>query len=128
MPEKAEVAKKDLAKEEDKDASGTDSDSEDESIPELGKRIMLDMLSAAEGQRPNYSSCCCCWIFRLIYALSTPTTVLPPNFFKYLKLSPYLSLKFITLSIFHYLSIYHYLHILILAKRTYYDRLDSAKQ
>ena len=53
MPEKAEVAKKDLAKEEDKDASGTDSDSEDESIPELGKRIMLDMLSAAEGQRPR---------------------------------------------------------------------------
>jgi len=35
MPEQAEVAKKDLAKEEEKDASGTDSDSEDDSIPEL---------------------------------------------------------------------------------------------
>ncbi len=35
MPEQAEIAKKDLAKEEEKDASGTDSDSEDDSIPEL---------------------------------------------------------------------------------------------
>ena len=37
----------------------------------------------SEGQRPrNYSSCCCCscWIFCLIYALSTPTIVLPPIF------------------------------------------------
>ena len=34
------------------------------------------LLSAAEGQRSrNYLSCCCC-IFCLIYALSTPTTVL----------------------------------------------------
>ena len=34
------------------------------------------------GRRPrNYSSCCCCsWIFHLIYALSTSTTVLPPIF------------------------------------------------
>ena len=57
---------------------------------------MIRFLSAAEGQRPrNYSSfyccclwpkagnylsynCCSCWIFRLVYALSTPTTVLPP--------------------------------------------------
>ena len=30
-------------------------------------------------QRPkNYSSCCCCWIFHLIYALSNSTTVLTP--------------------------------------------------
>lgn len=39
MPEQAEVAKKDLAKdetkEEEKDASGTDSDSDEDSIPEL---------------------------------------------------------------------------------------------
>ena len=43
------------------------------------------LLSAAEGQRPrNYSSCCCSWIFRLVYALLTSTTVLPP-FFKYFK-------------------------------------------
>jgi nascent polypeptide-associated complex subunit alpha len=39
MPEQAEVSKKDLAKEskveEEKDGSATDSDSEDESIPEL---------------------------------------------------------------------------------------------
>ena len=39
------------------------------------------LLSAAEGQRPrNYSSCCCSWIFCLIYALSTSTTMLPPIF------------------------------------------------
>ena len=45
------------------------------------------LLSAAEGQRPrNYSSCCCSWIFCLIYALSTSTTVLPP-FFNILNLS-----------------------------------------
>ena len=39
-------------------------------------------LSGAEGQRPrNYSSCCsCCWIFHLIYAFSTSTTMLPPIF------------------------------------------------
>ena len=50
-------------------------------------------LFAAEGQRPrNYWSCGSCWIFHLIFALSTPTTVLPPIFLKYLKLSPYLSL------------------------------------
>ena len=37
-------------------------------------------LSAAEGQRPNYSSycSCCSWIFGLKYALSTSTTMLPP--------------------------------------------------
>ena len=47
---------------------------------------LANFLSAAEGQRPgNYSSCCCSWIFRLIYALSTSTTVLPPIFFKYFK-------------------------------------------
>ena len=45
------------------------------------------LLSAADGQRPrNYSSCCCCsWIFHLIYALSTSTTMLPPIFYKYFK-------------------------------------------
>ena len=36
--------------------------------------MLLLSLSAAEDS--NYSSCCC-WIFHLIYALSTPTTVLP---------------------------------------------------
>ena len=53
---------------------------------------------AAEGQIPrNYSSCCCCcfsccsWIFRLIYALSTSTTMLAP-IFKYFKFSVYLSI------------------------------------
>ena len=47
-------------------------------------KINRQFLSAAEGQRPcNYSSCCS-WIFRLVYALSTSTTVLPP-FFKYFK-------------------------------------------
>ena len=41
---------------------------------------MQQFLSAAEGQRPrNYLSCCCSWIFCLIYALSTPTTLLPQN-------------------------------------------------
>ena len=37
-------------------------------------------LSAAEGQRPKNYLSCCCWIFRLIYALSTSTTMLPPIF------------------------------------------------
>ena len=55
-------------------------------------------LSAAEGQRPsNYSSCCysccCSWIFRLIYALSTYTTVLPPIFLNILNLSIYQSIN-----------------------------------
>ena len=39
--------------------------------------MLLLLLSAAEGQRPRNYSSCCCWIFHLIYALSTPTTVLP---------------------------------------------------
>ena len=62
-------------------------------------------------------------IFCLIYALSTPTTVLPPIFLKFLIISPYLTLKFFTiyyhhinLSIILYntLSIYHYsLHLSI---------------
>ena len=48
-------------------------------------------MSAAEGQRPsNYSSCCCSWIFCLIYALSTSTTVLPPIFLNIFNLSTYL--------------------------------------
>ena len=51
---------------------------------------VFSLLSTAKGQRPrNYSSCCyccSCWIFCLIYALSTSTTMLPP-FFKYFKLS-----------------------------------------
>ena len=51
-------------------------------------------LSAAEGQRPsNYSSCRCSWIFRLIYALSTSTTVLPPIFLNILNLSIYSCLE-----------------------------------
>ena len=46
----------------------------------------FSLLSAVEGQRPrNYLSCCCSWIFHLIYALSTSTTVQPQNF-------PYISL------------------------------------
>ena len=34
-------------------------------------------------QRPNYLSCCssCCRIFCLVNALSTPTTMVPPNFY-----------------------------------------------
>ena len=35
--------------------------------------------------RRNYLSCGCSWIFCLIYALPTSTTVLPPIFFKYFK-------------------------------------------
>ena len=44
--------------------------------------LVLFLFSAADGRRPrNYLSCCCtCWIFRLVYALSTPTTVLPVFF------------------------------------------------
>ena len=44
------------------------------------------ILPAVEGQRPrNYLSCyfCCCWIFHLIYALSTSTTVLPLFFIRF---------------------------------------------
>ena len=69
----------------------------------------MQFLSPAEGQRPrNYLSCCCSLIFRLIYASSTPTTMLPPFFKIFLKyhfiyLSIYLS---ITISIYNYLSIY----------------------
>ena len=29
----------------------------------------------------HYLSCCSCWIFCLVYALSTPTTSYPKNFF-----------------------------------------------
>ena len=43
----------------------------------------------AEGQRPSNYSSCCSWIFRLIYALSTSTTVLPPIFLNILNLSIY---------------------------------------
>ena len=61
------------------------------------------LLSAAEGQRPrNYLSCCSCWIFRLVYALSSPTTVLPQFLIK---------LFFITISLT--LSIYHYFYLSI---------------
>ena len=44
------------------------------------------ILPAFEGHRPrNYLSCyfCCCWIFHLIYALSTSTTVLPLFFIRF---------------------------------------------
>ena len=44
-------------------------------------------LSAAECQRPSNYSSCCSWIFCLIYALSTSTTMLPPIFFKSIYLS-----------------------------------------
>ena len=55
------------------------------------------LLSVAEGQRPRrvefymfreispYQSITLSWIFRLIYALSTPTTMLPPIFLNFLK-------------------------------------------
>ena len=46
-------------------------------------------LSAAKGQRPSNYSSCCSWIFRLIYVLSTSTTVLPPIFLNILNLSIY---------------------------------------
>ena len=62
--------------------------------------MQYGLLSAAVGQRPRNYSSCCCWIFLLIYALSTSTTMLPP-FFKYCKLSLYLSIYHSTL----YLSI-----------------------
>ena len=56
-------------------------------------------LSAAESQRPrNYLSCCCSWIFCLIYALSTSTTLTPPSFFSLSLLAP-LSLSHSSLSI-----------------------------
>ena len=54
-------------------------------------------LSAAEGQRPRNYSSCCSWIFRLIYALSTSTTVLPSIFLKYFKLSIYLAVFFLSI-------------------------------
>ena len=38
------------------------------------------LLSAAEGQRPRNYLSCCCWIFPLIYVLSTSTTVQAQNF------------------------------------------------
>ena len=38
-------------------------------------------MSATEGQRPgNYLSCSSCWIFYLIYALSTSTNRANPNY------------------------------------------------
>ena len=40
-------------------------------------------MSAAEGQRPRNYSSCCSWIFRLIYALSTSTTLLPQFFISF---------------------------------------------
>ena len=49
-------------------------------------------LSAAKGQRPSNYSSCCSWIFCLIYALSTSTTVLPPIFLNILNLSIYQSI------------------------------------
>ena len=69
----------------------------------------LHLLSAAEGQRPrNYSSCCCCsWIFCLIYALSTSTTVLPPIFlsiYPSIHLAVFLSVN-LSIDLFHSLKI-----------------------
>ena len=80
----------------------------------------MQFLSPAEGQRPrNYLSCCCSLIFRLIYASSTPTTMLPPFFKIFLKyhfiylsiyLSPYLSITiYHSINLPFYLSIYQYL-------------------
>ena len=40
----------------------------------------------------RYQSCCCSWIFRLIYALSTSTTMLPPIFWNILKYHSNLSI------------------------------------
>ena len=59
------------------------------------------LLSAAEGQRlSNYSSCCS-WIFHLIYALSTSTTMLPPIFLNLLNLSIHQSIwQYFFLSIY----------------------------
>ena len=88
----------------------------------------MQFLSPAEGQRPrNYLSCCCSLIFRLIYASSTPTTMLPPFFKIFLKyhfiylsiyLSPYLSITiyqstFLPIHLSISLSIYHYFYMSI---------------
>ena len=55
--------------------------------------IFLFSLRPKPKDSRNNVSCCCSWIFHLIYELSTPTTVLP--------------LFFIIISLFyHYLSLY----------------------
>ena len=55
--------------------------------------IFLFSLRPKPKDSRNNLSCCCSWIFHLIYELSTPTTVLP--------------LFFIIISLFyHYLSLY----------------------
>ena len=73
--------------------------------------LKITFLSAAEGQRPrNYSSCCCAWIFCLIYALSTSTTMLPPIFCITLSIYPsihvavFLSVN-LSIDLFHSLNI-----------------------
>ena len=74
------------------------------------------LLSAAKGQRPrNYLSCSCCWIFHLIYALSTSTTVLPLIFLNILNYhSIYL---FIHPSIFHFIYISIHLAVFLSINR-----------
>ena len=57
------------------------------------------MLSAAKVQRPRNYLSCCSWIFHLIYALSTPTTML-------LQIFPYISLSHSTLSSLFLLFLY----------------------
>ena len=42
--------------------------------------LSLDQFNSFCLRPRNYLSCCCSWIFRLIYALSTPTTLLPLHF------------------------------------------------
>ena len=64
-----------------------------EKIKLLLVTIFLFSLRPKPKDSRNNLSCCCSWIFHLIYELSTPTTVLP--------------LFFIIISLFyHYLSLY----------------------
>ena len=62
-------------------------------------------LSAAEGQRPRNYLSCCSWIFRLIYALSTSTSLTLPLFLSSPSLSQFpvfTSLSRYSLSLSHY--------------------------
>ena len=60
----------------------------------------------------NYLSCCCSWIFCLIYALVTSTTVLPLNFhFDYVFIFIYFIIIYHTIYLSVYLSIYHSINL-----------------
>ena len=61
---------------------------------DTGKHILLwNFCLRPKGQRPkNYSSCCCSWIFGLIYALSTSTILLNILNYHSTYLSIYLSI------------------------------------